>query len=172
MSQFLNSATVAGGTLNAALAIHDEDKSDLFEPRFGYCYQMRNAKSAANFSQWIELWPSAKLASGDSTAPLALLGQDSRAEGSFEYPSSISRGMVRPWFFRGMCKDSTGSPLIATTVTGYITATDAAIGMVGCDANANYELPTVFNQPHYLVAYRSGVPDVTGATVDTLTPSL
>lgn len=172
MSQFMNSGAAAG-TLNAWLMIADEDNSDQFEPRFNWCYQGRNSKSAGGTPMWIDLWPSPRLGSGDSTVALALFGQDWSDAGKFEYPSTISRGMVRPFFFRGTCKNSVGNPLGGAVVQGFLTATDAYVGEVACASNGTYELPTIYSgAAHYLVAYYPGSPDIAGTTLNTLTPSL
>jgi hypothetical protein len=172
MSLFLNSATVAAGTnFYCCLSVHDEDRSDLYNPRFYWEYQGR-AKESANASPlWQELWHSPKLASGDSTTP-GLLGQDPAEGGRFEYPSTISRGMARPWFFRGFCKDNAGNILGGAVVTAYLTQGDVAVGTIAADSNGYYECPTpYFGVNHYLVA-RYASANLAGATVNTLQPSL
>lgn len=172
MSSLLNAAFVAGGTLNATLQIHDEDRSDLWQPRFNYTYHQRNAISDALKVPWLDIWPQAKLSSGDSTVALALFGQDSNESGRFEYQPTISRGVVRPSFIRGTVTDAVGTPVGGANVQGFLTASDLYVGEIGTASNGTYELPTQYaGQAHYLVAYNPGN-NTAGTTVNTLNPAL
>ena len=172
MSIFLNSATIgAASSSYAFLAVHDEDKSDLYNPRFYWGYQGRSKETAGHTPLWQDLWPSPKIANGDSTVA-GILGQDPAEAGRFEYPSTIYRGMVRPYFFRGYCKDGSGNILPGAVVTAYLTAGDLQVGRTACDSNGYYECPTIYaGVNHYLVArYSSG--SLAGATLDTIQPVL
>jgi hypothetical protein len=172
MSYLLNASAV--GPMGQFLAIHDEDKNDLFEPRYNYNYQARNSKQAGagQGNMWLELWPVSRIASGDSTVSLALLGQDCSDVGRFEYQSSISRGMVRPYFIRGQCRDQNGNALGGAIVQGFLTANDLTVGEVACDANGYYELPTIYSgQNHYVVAYYASG-SLAGTSVNTINPVL
>ena len=174
MSMYLNSGTLAtGGSMNCNLAIHDEDKSDLHEPRYNWTYQMRNAKQAGGGGWgWMELWPTSRGMSGDPTQSLYAFGQDAGEGGRFEWQPSISRGMIRPYFIRGQVKDAGGTAVTGCNVQAYLTATDQYVGATYTDSNGNYELPTIFTgQAHYCVAYNDGN-NQAGTTINTLMPAL
>lgn len=78
-----------------------------------------------------------------------------------------------PTYFRltGITKDSTGAALGNCVVDWFNTATDVLIGTTTSDANGLFEFRSAGQPPnaYYLVAYKAGVTDVTGATVNTLT---
>jgi hypothetical protein len=58
------------------------------------------------------------------------------------------------------------------TVQGFRTSDDLFVGETTADSSGNYELATVYPATnHYLVAYKAGSPDITGATVNTLQPT-
>lgn len=79
---------------------------------------------------------------------------------------------ILPLKIAGVTKDSTGAPLGNCAVELYLTATDQMLEHVTSDANGNYSFSTVgLAETYYLVAYKTGSPDVTGATVDTLVGS-
>ena len=72
----------------------------------------------------------------------------------------------------GVTRDSAGSPLGSVTVQAFLTATDAYVRETVSDAGGYYVLCTQFDgQTHYLVAYKTGSPDVAGTTVNTITPA-
>lgn len=165
-------AFVNGGMSSNWNAIWDADKYDLFEPRFNWTYQMRNAKQVgAARVPWVELWPTSRFASGDSTVALAMLGMDISDAGRFESQSSVSRGMVRPYFIRGQVT-SDGNAVPGVTIKGYLTVGDTRMGATATDNNGNYELPTIgIGAAHYIVAYNPGN-NQAGTSVNTITPVL
>lgn len=76
----------------------------------------------------------------------------------FEYPYSLT----------GVTKDSTGAPLAAVNVHLFRTADDSLVHQTISDANGVYIIPASNVLQHYLVAYKTGSPDVSGSTVNTL----
>lgn len=70
----------------------------------------------------------------------------------------------------GYTLDSTGAALGNCIVQGFVTATEVFVAQVTSDAAGYYELPTPYTGAHYIVAYKSGSPDVAGTSVNTLTP--
>ena len=76
----------------------------------------------------------------------------------FEYPYSIS----------GVTKDSTGAALGGVAVHQFDNSMDSLVSVVVSDANGNYITPASPTTTYYLVAYKAGSPDVTGATLNTL----
>jgi hypothetical protein len=77
----------------------------------------------------------------------------------FEYPASIV----------GVTKDSAGAALGSCLVTLFRTADNSLVHQVISDVNGNYRIYASLVLQHYILAYKVGSPDVTGATVNTLT---
>lgn len=77
-----------------------------------------------------------------------------------------------PTYFRitGTTKDSTGAALGSCVVNWFLTGTDVKLDSVVSDANGLYEFRTAGQPPttYYLVAYKTGSPDVAGTTVNAL----
>lgn len=76
----------------------------------------------------------------------------------FEYPFTIS----------GVTKDSSGAALGGCRVVLYRTADDSIAAQTISDGSGNYSFSASSSLTHYVVAYKAGAPDVTGATVNTL----
>lgn len=70
----------------------------------------------------------------------------------------------------GTTRDGTGAVLGNCVVEGFLTATDVSVGKVTSDTAGYYELPTPYTGAHYIVAYKTGSPDIAGTTVNTLIP--
>lgn len=70
----------------------------------------------------------------------------------------------------GITRDASGAPLGSCTVQGFLTSDDSYQGQCTSDAGGYFEFCTKQTGAHYLVAYRTGSPDVTGATANTLIP--
>lgn len=79
----------------------------------------------------------------------------------FEYPYSIS----------GTTRDSTGAALGACAVKLFRTADDSLVNQTVSNASGLYITPASNLLAHYLVTYKVGSPDVTGASVNTLVGS-
>ena len=72
----------------------------------------------------------------------------------------------------GTTLDSTGAVLANCTVQGFLTANDQYVGECVSGTQGYYEFYSQYSgAQHYLVAYKAGGTDVTGATVNTLTPA-
>lgn len=72
------------------------------------------------------------------------------------------------YIITGVTKDSTGAALGAVTVDMFDTASDTIRATTISDANGNYLVDAQINNTYYLVAYKTGAPDVAGTTVNTL----
>jgi hypothetical protein len=70
----------------------------------------------------------------------------------------------------GVTKDSAGVALGGCTVDLMLTASDTKVDTQVSDGSGNYSFGAT-GGPYYIVAYKKGVPDVAGTTVDTLTGS-
>ena len=74
--------------------------------------------------------------------------------------------------FRGFSRDSTGAVLPNADVDLMLTANDQKIDDVISDAGGYFEVCSAYaGVNHYILAYKSGSPDVVGATVNTLQPT-
>lgn len=150
------------------LAIHDDDMGGLYRPQFSFMSRMR--KPDLGSAVW-QGWPPSRMSSGDPSVCLAADGVCSqRSSWGYETWEAAFGGYTRPNFIVGQTLDSGGNP-IAATVQGFRTSDDLYVGETGSDSNGRYALPTIYlTDAHYLVAYRVGSPDQTGATVNTLIP--
>jgi hypothetical protein len=162
MSYLLGAANhIALGT-----AIWDEDRSQLWDPQYGYCYHGRKPQVCGQF---FELWPASRMSSGDPTVPLAPGGsRDSGAWSPWQIGVAGKRGYL---FIAGQCLDSNGNPLIGAIVKGFRASDNLFVGQTISDSNGNYSLGSPYAVAHYLVAYEAGSPDSAGTTVNTLVPS-
>jgi hypothetical protein len=68
----------------------------------------------------------------------------------------------------GVTKDGTGAALAACLVYCFATATKAYFATATSDGSGNYRISAPLGVACFLVAYKAGSPDVTGATVNTL----
>lgn len=82
-------------------------------------------------------------------------------------PQSRLTGKFRRAIY-GITKDSTGAALGACAVHAFRTTGDVQVDNQTSDASGNYEVSVYDDGPFYVVAYKAGAPDVTGATVNTL----
>lgn len=70
----------------------------------------------------------------------------------------------------GVTRDNTGAALGGVTVDLMLTANDQRVDTQVSDGSGNYSFGAS-GGPYYIVAYKAGVPDVAGTTVNTLTGS-
>lgn len=70
----------------------------------------------------------------------------------------------------GYTKDADGNVLANCLVEAFTAADDVKRGECVSDSTGYFVVPTLVNAQHYLLAYKSGSPDVAGQTVKTLTP--
>jgi len=105
---------------------------------------------------------------GGATVGGSLAGPD-----LFEPYSCDGEGTQSRNFLRGTCKDSVGVAVANAIVQGFVTGTDAYLGEVQGNTDGTYALGVETSKvtPCYLVAYKAGSPDITGATVNTLLPT-
>jgi hypothetical protein len=106
----------------------------------------------------------------DGAAPI---GRCMQAADPFEPFGMDGDGTQSMNFLRGTCVDSGGTPVANAIVQAFVTATDAIAGEVQAKLDGTYAVPVQQSKvtQHYLVAYKTGSPDTTGATVNTLLPT-
>jgi len=81
----------------------------------------------------------------------------------------VGRNYVAQLKIQGITKDSGGSPLGGVTVELFRTADDTKQDTCVSDSAGNYVLYTIYNEPHYVRAFKS--PNLAGSTVESLSPS-
>ena len=117
------------------------------------------------------LWPNSRMMCGNPGAPLCPMGDDAGNSGRWG-PMTEEGGGATMKKIIGTTKDSTGAALGSCIVQGFLTANDQFLREMTSDAAGYYEFCSEYpSANHYLVAYKAGAPDVTGATVNTLVPA-
>lgn len=154
------------GSLNP---LFDMESSILWDSK--YNYQSRSIKSLKDKNKWVSLWPRMKFGNADQYAE-CVWSQDygSKLE-PYEPFSCDGEGTQTLRFINGICKDSTSTIVANATVQAFRTSDDLYVGQDVSreDGTYNCGVATVAGVQHYLVAYKAGSPDITGATVNTLT---
>ena len=70
--------------------------------------------------------------------------------------------------FNGFSRDASGGVISGVTVKCMLTATDTKQSETVSDANGLFVVSTSEAGAHYLIFYKTGVPDLSGTTVNTL----
>jgi len=142
------------------------------EPRWSW--QRRSPKTWKDPIGWYSNWSfGCRVGYGDTS------GADGAAMCDLTYPdlyepfSCDGPGTQSMNFIRGSCKDASGVVVANAFVQAFVTATDAIAGEVQANTDGTYSVGVQQSKvtPHYLVAYKAGSPDITGATVNTLLPT-
>lgn len=84
-------------------------------------------------------------------------------------PWTTTAGVSVPKKVRGITRDSTGAVLGNATVQLFNTSTGLLVATAVSDASGNYEVDDPNGVACFVVSYKTGSPDITGATVNTLT---
>lgn len=86
--------------------------------------------------------------------------------------SDITKGRNTRYGVQGVTRDAYGSPLGGCTMKLFRTSDDTLVSSTISDPVGNYLLSTpYYPDAHYVVMYKTGSPDVTGASVNTLIPA-
>lgn len=108
-------------------------------------------------------WPRGGGFIGDGASDVGLL----EAVWWGEYDQAA--GAASRYGFVGVTRDQYGSPIGACVVKLYRTSDDALLDTATSDPSGNFLLNTAFYPDfHYIVAHKSGSPDVDGVTQNTL----
>jgi hypothetical protein len=127
-----------------------------------------------SFAETVVLWPATSFAgvnnnpAVDNTAfvPRAEFARDVKASGT--HPQKV---------ITGVCRDVTAAPLSGATVKAFRTSADATNALPAdlqegvpavSAADGAYTVTVPNTDPHYLVSYKAGTPDVAGTTTNTL----
>jgi hypothetical protein len=97
-------------------------------------------------------------------------GADVSCQGAFWHGEpDTSRGSAYRWVVQGYARDQYGSPLSGAAVKLYRTSTDEMVMATVSGSDGSYLLTSpYYPDPHYLVMYKSGTPDVFGTSLNTL----
>lgn len=145
---------------------------DQYTPRWdrGGARGPRTRRAAYTFDC---LWPRGTFGGcgADASTPYAPIGSDYSGRQGFEPFSCDGDGTQTVRFIRGYSRDSGGAVLANAIVQAFVTSSDAAQVAVTSAADGFFAAPTetIPGVQHYLVAYKTGSPDVAGSTVNTLT---
>ncbi len=143
----------------------------LAQPRWNW--QSRSPKTWKDKSRWVSQWSfGCRVAGGSGSGgdgePPA--GRSIAQADLFEPYSCDGDGTQSVNFFRGTCKNDNDVAVANAIVQGFVTVTDVYLGEVQGNTDGTYSLGVQVSKltPCYLVAYKAGSPDITGATVNTL----
>jgi hypothetical protein len=86
-------------------------------------------------------------------------------------PRFFASGSIGRFGFLGVTRDVNGTAVGGVTVKLYHTADDTVVCSTVSDPLGNFGVTTQFYpDAHYMVAYKSGAPDIEGTTANTLIP--
>jgi hypothetical protein len=159
-----------GGLTGLGDVFLDDDRSMLWDPRYGQNYYGRGSPSWPN-QNFFDAWPSSRMSAGNPTVPVTVLGGDTSQAASHIW-SIAGGGKTTPVFVTGQCVDNTGAILANAVVLGFRQSDNLFVGRTTSDANGNYSLGSPYpGVSHFIVAYLAGSPDVAGTTVNNLIPA-
>jgi hypothetical protein len=80
-------------------------------------------------------------------------------------------GTTSRYGITGVTRDAYGSPVGGVTVKLFLTSDDSRVDQAVSDPVGTFLVSSPYLTGHYLVAYKTGTPDVEGTTVNTLVPA-
>lgn len=83
----------------------------------------------------------------------------------------IVGGTTSRYGITGVTRDAYGSPVGGVTVKLFLTSDDSRVDQTVSDPVGTFLVSSPYLTGHYLVAYKTGTPDVEGTTVNTLVPA-
>lgn len=140
--------------------------------RSNWAYLRRSVQNTLDITAWTSLWPRSANMGSDGTTPM-IFGNGQEGGDYFEPPSAVGFGTQSTKFLKGTTFDSTSAVLAGAIVQGFVTVTDIFVGQVTSNSDGTFILPTanLASVQHYVVAYKSGSPDVAGTSSNTLLPT-
>ena len=78
-------------------------------------------------------------------------------------------GITQRWGISGVTRDVNGTPIGNVICRLFLTSDNTLQDTATSDANGNFSIYTPSTASHYIVAYKTGTPDIEGTTVNTLT---
>lgn len=164
--------TIAVGAYGAHMSGRHQPS---FTDQYDFKWDRGGARSLSLRSDpgaWSSKWSyGCKIGYGDVSGAdgAAGAGQDMALQDFFN-PPVIQDGCQSLKFILGTCKDSAGAAVANAIVQSFRTSDDSFLYEVTGAEDGTYRVPTPHPSPttHYLVAYKSGSPDIAGTTVNTL----
>jgi hypothetical protein len=149
---------------------HQRNFGDQYHPKWDRG-GARSPRTWKDKNRWYSLW------SWGCRTGMGGGGNDGEGSRGLNYPdlfepfSCDGEGTQTKRFIKGTCVDSVDAPVANAIVQGFVTSTDAYVGEVTANNDGTYTLgtETIAGVQHYLVAYKTGSPDIAGTTVNTLT---
>ncbi len=149
-----------------------DDRLSMQIDQWAFCPYPRMQEAWGNGNLWVN-----SRGLGGQFSNYGMLGDDGTLYGGHWEPDLLwgwdADGGAKQNIFTGLTRDQNGNLLGSSVVMAYVTSSNAYVGQVTSDSSGYYRLPTPFGTgvTHYLVAFKSGSPDVAGTTDNTLTPS-
>lgn len=115
-------------------------------------------------------WPGGSGLIGNQGTDWGMTGITGTATGGLFWEQiEITRGANGRFLVTGVSRDQYGSPIASCTVRLFHTSDNILQDTQTSDASGNFTVSTpYYPDTHYIVAYKSGSPDVEGTTVNTL----
>lgn len=160
-----------GGLTHQPGSLHPTMHELLHHPRWSW--QARGPMTQKDKNKWTSLWSwGARLSGGQ---PFGGDGEGFRTLAHtdlFEPYSCDGEGTQTYKFIKGLCVDAADVPIANAEVQAFVTNTDIAQTAVFSRNDGSYDAPTQApGVAHYIVAYKTGSPDIGGTTVNTLIPT-
>ena len=159
----MSSLSYAQASIQANMLVADDTRAMLPVDRF-----IRDGRGQ-QVAPWADglLWPRSRFSGFEMSC--GMLSEDSTATGRWSAMPEEGGGQGQKRIV-GITRDSAGAVLGNCIVQGFLAAGDVFVMEVASDTGGYFTFVTPYTGQHYLVAYKAGSPDVTGATVNTLTP--
>lgn len=156
MSSLLNAAAVVGPQIRDDITLNARWYRPEQGAIGGYDFEGQSA-DIVNFTT--AFWPGGASMYNDGSIQGAIW---------FQEPDIVAGASSR-FGFVGVTRDQYGSPLGGVSLKLFRTSDNLLIDSTTSGPTGNYLLNTAFYpDPHYIVAHKSGSPDVDGVTVNTL----
>lgn len=164
MTQFLGANA---GTIPSTAVVRPNDERIAMR---SYCWGDLDMPAQKN--QWRPgvLWSGSRFTGGGGGFDGPFQDDMDGITSAWEVPLRMT-GNQSQGLFTGFSKDSTGANLGNCSIQLFVTSSDLFVGQVTSDASGYFAIYSHYTVAHYIVAYKAGAPDITGATVNTLLPT-
>lgn len=168
-------AGATGGGFSAIKGLQALFSEGRVDVRPDWSWQRRSAKTWKDRNAWVSCWPTSRFAgggTGSGTDAMVPVGQGLDASGMYEPFSCDGEGTQTQKWILGQCLDASGVAIANATVKAFRSSDNYFCGQDVSRMDGLYYCPTqCVGVNHYIVAYKSGSPDIGGRTVNTLVPT-
>ncbi len=141
---------------------HLRSRRTEFPPQTGVLRMDVEGPVGLQAKNWVQpFWPSSFY--GDLAVDVGIIDPP-----TWIMPPPLPSGANGRLGFNGFSRDASGGILAGVTVKLFLTATDTKVFETVSDINGFFVASTSEAGAHYLLFYKTGVPDVSGTTVNTL----